>query len=29
MWPKKLWYSLYEPAIRMSAGLGKSPTQLI
>ena len=27
MWPKKLWYSLYEPAIRMSAGLGKSPTQ--
>ncbi len=27
MWPRKLWYSLYEPAIRMSAGLGKSPTQ--
>ena len=26
MWPKKLWYNLYEPIIRMSAGLGKSPT---
>jgi len=27
MWPKKFWYNLYEPAIRKSAGLGKSPTQ--
>ena len=27
MWPKKFWNSVYEPAIRKSAGLGKSPTQ--
>ena len=26
MWPKKFWNSVYEPAIRKSAGLGKSPT---
>ena len=27
MWPKSFWKNLYEPLIRMSAGLGKSPTK--
>ena len=27
MWPKSFWKKIYEPLIRMSAGLGKSPTQ--
>ncbi len=26
MWPFALWYRLYEPAIRRTAGLGKAPT---
>ena len=26
MWPKSFWKSVYEPLIRKSAGLGKSPT---
>ena len=26
MWPKSFWKKIYEPLIRMSAGLGKSPT---
>ncbi len=26
MWPKSFWKSIYEPLIRKSAGLGKSPT---
>ena len=26
MWPKKAWKSLYEPAIRRAAGLGRAPT---
>ena len=28
MWPKSFWKNVYEPLIRKSAGLGKSPTQL-
>jgi len=27
MWPKSFWKNVYEPLIRKSAGLGKSPTQ--
>ena len=27
MWPKSFWKKVYEPLIRMSAGLGKSPTE--
>ena len=27
MWPKSFWKKIYEPLIRLSAGLGKSPTQ--
>ena len=27
MWPKNFWKNVYEPLIRKSAGLGKSPTQ--
>ena len=27
MWPKSFWKNLYEPLIRMTAGLGKSPTK--
>jgi sarcosine oxidase subunit alpha len=27
MWPRKAWKSLYEPAIRRAAGLGKAPVQ--
>ncbi len=27
MWPKSFWKKIYEPLIRMSAGLGKSPTK--
>jgi len=27
MWPKSFWKNVYEPLIRMSAGLGKSPTE--
>ena len=27
MWPKSFWKNIYEPLIRLSAGLGKSPTQ--
>tara|TARA_Y100001970_G_C14247077_1_gene869070 strand:+ start:74 stop:3076 length:3003 start_codon:yes stop_codon:yes gene_type:complete len=27
MWPKSFWKKVYEPLIRKSAGLGKSPTQ--
>ncbi len=27
MWPKSFWKRIYEPLIRMSAGLGKSPTK--
>ncbi len=27
MWPKSFWKKVYEPLIRMSAGLGKSPTK--
>ena len=27
MWPKSFWKNIYEPLIRRSAGLGKSPTQ--
>jgi len=26
MWPRKAWHTLYEPAIRASAGLGVAPT---
>src|ERR1700694_6252782 len=26
MWPRRAWQSLYEPAIRRSAGLGRAPT---
>ncbi len=26
MWPKSFWKNIYEPLIRLSAGLGKSPT---
>ena len=26
MWPRKAWKSLYEPAIRRAAGLGRAPT---
>jgi sarcosine oxidase, subunit alpha len=26
MWPKRAWSSLYEPAIRRAAGLGRAPT---
>ena len=26
MWPKSFWKKVYEPLIRLSAGLGKSPT---
>ena len=26
MWPKSFWKKIYEPLIRLSAGLGKSPT---
>jgi len=26
MWPKSFWKKVYEPLIRMTAGLGKSPT---
>ena len=27
MWPKSFWKKVYEPLIRLSAGLGKSPTE--
>ncbi len=27
MWPQKAWHKLYEPNIRMAAGLGKAPTE--
>lgn len=27
MWPAKAWHKLYEPNIRMAAGLGKAPTE--
>ena len=27
MWPKSFWKNIYEPLIRKSAGLGKSPTK--
>ena len=27
MWPKSFWKKIYEPLIRWSAGLGKSPTK--
>ena len=27
MWPRKLWHSLYEPAIRRIAGIGEAPKQ--
>ncbi|NJR13776.1 MAG: FAD-dependent oxidoreductase [Phyllobacteriaceae bacterium] len=27
MWPQKAWAKLYEPNIRVAAGLGKAPTQ--
>ena len=27
MWPNSFWKKIYEPLIRLSAGLGKSPTQ--
>ncbi|MDC3145856.1 2Fe-2S iron-sulfur cluster-binding protein, partial [Candidatus Pelagibacter sp.] len=27
MWPKSFWKKVYEPLIRISAGLGKSPTE--
>ncbi len=27
MWPKSFWKKVYEPLIRFSAGLGKSPTE--
>jgi len=27
MWPKRAWKSLYEPAIRRAAGLGRAPTR--
>ncbi len=27
MWPKSFWKKIYEPLIRMSAGLGKSPAK--
>ena len=27
MWPKSFWKKIYEPLIRLSAGLGKSPSQ--
>ncbi|MGL4405173.1 MAG: 2Fe-2S iron-sulfur cluster-binding protein, partial [Notoacmeibacter sp.] len=27
MWPQKAWHKLYEPNIRIAAGLGKAPTE--
>jgi sarcosine oxidase subunit alpha len=27
MWPRRAWKSLYEPAIRRAAGLGRAPTE--